>query len=153
VIRRLFVVLALLAFVAVAAVPLISAQAYDPLDPLPKAGYCLLTEWNSETGTRECVLRVAIPRMWALGRTNAAGELSNQWCALISEQRPGVDIASDICFENPWRYNVVICYGAVYSDNTWDCDAAVGGADHRMAVENLIPIYERHLQRVADLSN
>lgn len=150
-IRRLFVVLALLAFVAVAAVPLISVQANDPL---PKVGTCVAWEWSWQNGHQyrlECAAEVVIPRMWALGVTNAEGELTNQWCAIVSEQRPGVDIASDICFENAWRYNTIICYGAVYSDNTWDCDDAVGGADHRMAVENLIPVYERHLERLADL--
>jgi len=151
--RRLTVLLALVAFVMAAAVPFVAAQAYDPL---PKVGDCVQIDERWQNGHivgMECGVEVVIPRMWAVGVTNADGELSNRWCALISEQRPGVDAASDICFENAWRYNVVICYGAVYSDNTWDCDAAVGGADHRMAVENLIPVYERHLQRVADLTN
>jgi hypothetical protein len=151
--RRLFVVLALLAFVMVAAVPILSAQAYDPL---PKVGDCIRRGWLWQDGHQSrlvCTAEVVIPRMWAVGATNPDGDLSPRWCALISEQRPGVDIASDICFENAWRFNTVICYGPVYSDNTWDCDEAVGGADHRMAVENLIPVYERHLERIADLSN
>ena len=164
--RRLFVLLALLSFVAAAALPFISAEANDPL---PVVGECSLyyrVYARSSDGspvydadgnrvyTRHCESTVVIPRMWALGQTNAAGELSNQWCALISETRPGVDAASDLCFPgHPWRYNTVICRGMVDSDDVWECDDAIGGPQNRMTVENLRRVYDRHLERLADLNN
>lgn len=155
--NRWTTLLVLLAF-AVATLPVINAQAGppEPLRQLPTVGEC--SHWHyprdahgnlvpdgSGGYVRYCESTVVIPRMWAVERLDAYGE-QHGWCAIISEDRPGVDRAAAICYRGTnWRYTNVICYGLVDSDDVWECDEAVGGSQNRMALENLRLVYARHL--------
>jgi hypothetical protein len=140
---------------AIAALPVIGAQAGppEPLRQLPTVGEC--SHWHYPRivqpdgqimlGPRVCESTVVIPRMWAVEANDIYGD-QHGWCAIISEDRPGIDRAAQICYPGTdWRYTNVICYGLVDSDDVWECDEAVGGSQNRMALENLSLVYARHL--------
>jgi hypothetical protein len=156
--NRWITLLALVAFVAAAAMPVLGAQAGppEPLRQLPTVGEC--SHWHYPRDARGQLIRedngfwlrycestVVIPRMWAVEANDMYGD-QDGWCAIISEDRPGIDRAAAICFPGQdWRYTNVICYGLVDSDDVWECDGAIGGSQNRMALENLRLVYARHL--------
>ena len=152
--NRWITLLTLVAFVTAAAMPIFGTQAGppEPLRQLPTVGEC--SHWHHPFtwvdgervyGERVCESTVVIPRMWAVEANDMYGD-QDGWCAIISEDRPGIDRAAQICYPGTdWRYTNVICYGLVDSDDVWECDQAIGGSRNRMALENLRLVYARHL--------
>lgn len=82
-------------------------------------------------------------KMWLLTR-------GNEHCLLISDTHPSVGRQAQACFPNiyfAWEAYNAPCAAYVYDNDTWACDKYT---PHRLPLDQLMGVWERHLGKVND---